>query len=105
MSRSTSIPSDLAGLPSTGLPQVSYRPPVVATLLASLFLLLVAALLGFFGVSNTITQFGRASSNQEGGSFLGAGACGLLRLLAIAGVIYFTMAVRMGIQDLGEKMV
>jgi hypothetical protein len=105
MSRSTSLPSDLANLPATGLPRVNYRPPVVATLLASLLLLFFAALLAFLGVSNTITQLGRASDNQSGGSFLGAGACGLLSLLAVAGVIYFTMAVRMGMQDLGEKLV
>jgi len=104
MSRSTSLPSNLANLPSSGLPQVSYRPPLVATLLASLLLLLMAGLLGFLGVSNTITQFGRASANESGGSFLGAGACGLLSLLSIAGVVYFAMAVRMGVQDLGEKL-
>jgi hypothetical protein len=105
MSRSTSISSNLAGAPVTGLPNVRYRPPVVATLLASILLLAFAALLGILGVFNTITQLGLASNNQGGSSFLGAGVCGLLSLVAIAGVVYFVIVVRMGIQDLGDKLV
>src|SRR3954451_21154402 len=105
MNRSTPSASDLLTAPTIGLPEVKYRTPVIATLLASFFLLAVAALLGFLGVLNTITQWGNASTNEEGASFIGAGLCGLLSLVALAEVVYFLLAVRMGVQDLGENFI
>src|SRR6476469_3427064 len=96
--------SNLAGPPTTGLPRVNYRPPLVVTLLAALFLLLVAAVLGLLGVINTFTEWGRASNNRVGSSFLGAGLCGLLSLVALAGVVYFVFVLSMGVRDLREKL-
>src|SRR5437899_12951800 len=91
MRRTTSMPSNLADVPTTGLPSVSYYPPILATLLASILLLLVAGMLGFFGILNVITAWGRASNNEGDASFLGAGVCGLLTLVALLGTAYFVI--------------
>src|SRR5438477_13135491 len=105
MRRTTPSPlaSNLAEATATGLPRVNYYPPVVITLVAALFLFFVSAVLGLLGVINTFTEWGRASKDQAGSSFLGAGLCGVLSLAALAGVVYFVIVVRMGLRDLGEK--
>jgi hypothetical protein len=103
MSRSTSIPTNLADAPVVGLPRVNYLPSIVATLVASVVLFLFAALLALAGLLNTITQLGRAVNNETGASYLGAGWCGLLTILALLGVFYFTMATIKGVRDLSQK--
>jgi hypothetical protein len=96
--------SNLADAPTTGLPSVSYYPPILATLLASILLLLAAGMLGFFGILNVITAWGRASNNEGNASFLGAGVCGLLALVALVGTAYFVTAVFKGVRDLNDRL-
>jgi hypothetical protein len=103
MSRSTPIPANLADAPVMGLPRVSYYPPVVATLVASVVLFLFAGLLATIGLLNTITLLGHAVNKDTGGSYIGAGWCGLLTLVALLGTLYFAMAIAKGVRDLNEK--
>src|SRR4051812_41227181 len=103
MSRSRSMRTNLADAPTVGLPSVNYYPAIVATLVASVILFLFAGLLATAGLLNTITQWNRAANNEEGGSYLGTGWCGLLTIVALLGTFYFAMAVAKGVRDLSEK--
>jgi hypothetical protein len=92
-----------SGQPGTGLPRFNYLAPVLATLLAAVFLFLVLALLAIAGVLNTVTQFTRVINNEQGGSPIWGGACGLITLALLAGAYYFLTAILKGVRDLAAK--
>lgn len=83
-----------------GLPQVSYYPPLVVTLLASVFLLAVLAVLTFITGLAAITQVGRLGDNGSSGAGLTMFACGLVSLLCLVATVFFVWSVIKGVRDL-----
>ncbi len=73
--------------------RVSYNTPLVATIAASLVLLLVVIFLAAIGLGNTITLI-----HQEDG--LSAAFCGVVTLVLLVGVAFFATAVIKGVRDL-----
>lgn len=87
--------------PVEGLPAFSYLPPIIATLLATLLVIAVTAVLSFFAFSLAVVQFGQ--TNAPGGAdsaILNGGVCGLLALGGAAITFYFIMALIKGLRDL-----
>lgn len=83
-----------------GLPPVSYKPPVVATLSASIFLLLVMGFITLITGLTSATQISYLASNNPYASSGTLGICGLVSLLCLAGTIFFLVAVIKGVHDL-----
>ena|SRR5436190_3779032 len=104
MSRSAPLPANQADVSEGGLPRVSYYTPLITTLVACVVLFLFAAVLALTGLFNTITQWGRASNNEEGGSYLGAGLCGVLTIVAAIIMAYFGVAMVKGIRDMRQQL-
>lgn len=83
-----------------GLPEVSYYPPMVVTLLAAVFLLVVLGLLTLITGLTAITQLGLTGSNGSSGSGLTLVACGLVSLLCLGATAFFVWSVIKGVRDL-----
>jgi hypothetical protein len=87
-----------------GLPKVSYFPPIVATLLAALFIFAIATALGLVMLGNTLNQIEHAGSDESGTSLLSAGLCGILSLIFLGISLYLMTAIVKGIRDLGTPL-
>jgi len=87
--------------PVEGLPVVSYLPPIVATLLATVLVIAVTVMLTFFAFSRAAVQFGQTTAPGGGDSaLLNGGICGLLGFAGAAITIYFIFALIKGMRDL-----
>src|SRR5207253_33699 len=84
VSRARSARKQRGDEPVQGLPAVNYRVPIIATLLATVMILLVASVLTAFALFNMVTQWNRASTNQPGSSAVTVGICGCLSLILLA---------------------
>lgn len=89
-----------AGAGERGLPDINYHLPIVATLLASLFLFLLLGFFSLIAIFNVITELGREASQQSEGSVVMIGLCGVVGLLCLAGTAYVFTAVVKGVRDL-----
>ncbi len=79
---------------------MNYYPPMVVTLLAAVFLLVVLVLLTLITGLAAITQIGRVSNNEAAGSGLTLIGCGLVSLLCLAATVFFMWSVIKGVRDL-----
>lgn len=79
---------------------MNYYPPMLVTLVAAAFLLVVLALLTLITGLAAITQIGRVGNNDSGGSGLTLVACGLVSLLCLATTAFFVWSVIKGVRDL-----
>ena len=91
---------EIKGSSERGLPQVNYYPPVVITLIAATFLLVVLVLLTLITGLTAITQVGRVGNNESPGSGLTLVACGLVSLLCLGATAFFVWSVIKGVRDL-----
>ncbi len=92
---STTLPPPIG---VSGLPKISYYVPMVATLLATIVVFLMVAVLTLVALGNASAQLGQFGSAQ--GSVVLGGFCGLLGLVGIASTLYFFMAVVKGVRDI-----
>jgi hypothetical protein len=83
-----------------GLPRVNYFTPVVVTLTATLFIFLIVLILTLIAIGNSLTQWDKAGSGQEGSAAAGILICGSLSVLGAIGSVYFLLAVIKGVRDL-----
>ena len=98
--RARPLKPQIEGGAERGLPQVSYYPPVIVTLVAAVFLLVVLAVLTFITGLAAITQAGRVGDSQASGAGLTMFACGLVSLLCLAATVFFVWSVIKGVRDL-----
>ena len=89
---------------ATGLPRVNYYPPIVATLLAAVFVFIIALALGVVMVGNTVRQLDRSGSDASGTAALTAGICGLASLLFLGCAVYLLTAIIKGVRDLSAPL-
>jgi hypothetical protein len=88
-----------AGKPVQGLPKISYYPPIIATLMAAVFIFVVLAVLTTFALLRLLTQIQYMMSGSEV-SVVSLGICGLVTCLLLVSTWYFATAVLKGIRDL-----
>lgn len=86
--------------PVDGLPPVNYRTPMLVTLLAAGFLLLVFLLLTLITGATAVTQIGLANTNSPAASGLTMWGCGIVSLICLVGTIFFGWSVVKGVRDL-----
>ncbi len=101
---SSSIASGRSENSGPGLPRISYYPPIVATLLAAIFIFAIVATLCVVTALNAFTQLGRVSQHEPDSSLASVGFCGIISLVLLAGAVYFFLAVIKGIRDLGARI-
>ncbi|MEO8285860.1 MAG: hypothetical protein ABI670_05455 [Chloroflexota bacterium] len=82
-----------------GLPRISYYPPVVVTLLATLFVFFVVLALTVISYGNSISQWSKAGSGQDGGAAGTILFCGSVAIGGTIGSVYFLLAVIKGVRD------
>jgi hypothetical protein len=82
-----------------GLPRVSYYPPVVVTLAATLFVFLIMLILTIIALGDTVAQW-NSTSTGEGGGTSGALLCGVVAIVGMIGSVYFFLALIKGGRDL-----
>lgn len=86
--------------PLSGLPPVRYYPPVVATLLAILVLLVIVGAIALITLLASFTQVGRLTNNDPQASPVTLGACGLVGLVSLGVTIFFVISLIKGVRDL-----
>ncbi len=101
---SSSIASGRSENSGPGLPRIRYYPPIVATLLAAIFIFAIVATLCVVTALNAFTQLGRVSQHEPDSSLASVGFCGIISLVLLAGAVYFFLAVIKGIRDLGARI-
>jgi hypothetical protein len=97
------IPEGTSAPPSKaieGLPRVSYYPPVVITLVATLLVFVIVLMLTFIALGNSVAQWNKAGSGTEGGAAAGILICGSVFIVGAIGSVYFLLAVIKGVRDL-----
>ncbi len=90
--------------PVAGLPVVSYYPPIIATVLATLVIMLTMGLLTLFAINKTIIEMNQAATQNHDGSIANAGLCGVLSILGAVSTIYFIFALVKGLRDLASPV-
>ena len=101
--RTSAVPRRM-GNAESGLPNVGYRPPVVATLLASLFLFALFAVLGVFGASYIVRQMSYMAADEQNSGVFGTGICGIVTLICLSAVVFFGLAIGKGFRDIRSAM-
>lgn len=81
-----------------GLPRFNYHVPVVATLLAAIFIAFVLGLLTLVSLRATMSRL-RVAEGQSVDA-VSVGICGLVTLLFLLGTLFFITAVYKGVKDL-----
>ena len=87
-----------------GLPGVSYAPPIVAMLLASLALLVFFIILGLIMGGTSYTQIARSLNGERGVSPLLGAFCGLASLVSLAVVVFLSVTLSKAVRDLHTPM-
>lgn len=103
-SRRTAARGRVKEAPVAGLPTVSYYPPIVATLLTTLVVVLIMGLLTLFALNKVLVELNKASTLNQADSIVNAGFCGVLTLIGGIATIYFITALIKGIRDLGSPI-
>jgi hypothetical protein len=85
-------------------PPLNYRLPLLATIVSTLLVLTLFAVLAFFTAAWSVRQFTTPSDEGGLGSVVTSGLCGLATLLLIAGIVYFALALIKGVRDLTHPM-
>lgn len=99
-SRRTDARGRVKEAPVAGLPTVNYYPPIVATLVTTLVVVLIMGLLTLFALNKVIVELNKASTLNQGDSIVNAGFCGVLTLIGSVATLYFITALIKGIRDL-----
>jgi hypothetical protein len=82
-----------------GLPRINYYPPVVVTLMASILIFLVLAVLTTSSILRLLTRLQYMASGQQV-SVVDVGLCGLVSIVLVCGTLYFAGVVIKGFRDL-----
>ncbi len=82
-----------------GLPRINYYPPVVVTLMASILIFLVLAILTTSSILRLLTRLQYMASCQQV-SVVDLGLCGLVSIVLVCGTLYFAGVVIKGFRDL-----
>jgi hypothetical protein len=91
---------NLRDAPVEGLPTIRYYRPIVATILATLLIIIVVGILTLAALAKTLSQFNPANSiNPDDGTPI-VGFCGILTLIGLASLVYFILALVKGLRDL-----
>lgn len=79
-------------------PPVNYRLPLLATIVSTLVVMVLFILLAFFTAAWSLRQF--TTVDDETGSPIIGGLCGVATIALIAGTLYFALALIKGVRDL-----
>jgi hypothetical protein len=82
-----------------GLPSINYRMPLLVTVAATVFVLLVTGFLTLVSLGNAITQWNKPD-DEGGGSPAGILFCGSFSIVGTIISIYFVIAIIKGVRDL-----
>ena len=86
------------------MPNVSYYPPIIATLLATLLIILVTGMLTLFALAKASSQLNSTNAPNAGDNILSAGFCGILGIVGVLATLYFIVALVKGLRDLAAPV-
>jgi hypothetical protein len=95
---------DLRDAPVPGLPTIRYHRPIIATILATLLIIIVLGILTLASLAKTLSQFDPANNINPDDATPVVGFCGVLSLIGIVALVYFILALVKGLRDLSSPV-
>jgi len=83
-----------------GLPSVRYYRPLIATMLATLFVFAISLIVTLIAIGNTVAQFTQPATADDSGSGGASLLCGVVSLFGLVISGYFLLAIIKGARDL-----
>ncbi|HKP51869.1 MAG TPA: hypothetical protein VJ183_04365 [Chloroflexia bacterium] len=96
----TGATRNLKDAPVEGLPAIKYHLPIVATIFATLIVVLILGILTLFAFGKVAFQLNQANGTNSDDAAVTVGFCGMLGVLGALCTLYFIVALVNGVRDL-----